>query len=373
MSISSSTPSYDFTVSPDNKQGLIYQLYVQERSPNIVTLQHYAKDRDAYAAQVKLENRNAKLVKISFPITMEFSVVRAPLLGSNKTSIKLYNLNDETRERISKYRASDNPYRYVELQVGYSGIFRYFVPPEGFPVVARGYLNTCTSIKEGTDIITTIEFYGCYEMLQRDLMGTKAVSSIGTISGGTTFEKTIEILAQVFDKYDDRLNRLRFSARARLLLSNYRLPRSLTPGANVVDMINQVLQGRCKLIFDGPQIYVIAENEHIRSSGKVNKITSSSGLLSVPVMESPSIISFDIIFEPRFIIFQQLSIESDIFLEIAKNSLDGDCQGKIVSIAHSGVVSGSVTSKVVTKITMVISADSQEALMGYSPEEGGRH
>ena len=264
---------------------------------------------------------NFDIVTISLPFTIDFDINRNPLAELCTGSVRIYNLNETTRNRLYKdqykmYRDNtDNViYRSCELLAGYgnelSNIF-------------RGNITRCFSKREGTNYITTIEIYdGQYALANGDVSDT--------IPAGTTKREAISTMMGHLPNIKKKV------------IGNYdgTIQRAMSIVGNVGDLLNEITSGG--FFIDSEVAYALGDGECVK--GDINVINSNSGLLGSPQREE-TLLTFDMIFEPRVKIAQMLSLESD-----TEKIFNGVY--KVIALQHRGMISDSICGNVTTTIKL---------------------
>lgn len=271
----------------------------------------------SYALSIQTQNPLVNL-NVALPLTMEFDITRKLYSSANVSSLRVYNLSMNHRNQVRKNAWQVDEYRQVVLRAGY-GL--------NLPIIFQGNITQAWSVREGDNFITTIEgFDGGYAFAnpqtnpvfpsntpQQAIITTLAgnlpkvaVGAIGAYSGSTGLgasysEPTSQVLAQ------------------------------LTGNGFFVD--NEV--ANC-----------LNTNEVI--AGDVLLISPQSGLLNTPVLEQ-NFLYFDILFEPKLYIGQQVILQSTT--DFLYNG-----PAKVVSIHHRGTISAAVCGDAVSSVGLDISS-----------------
>ena len=250
--------------------------------------------------------------EIKMPYTMEFDITRNALASANTSSIRIHNLNEETRRALYKDKYTYNVYRNVELKAGYG---------DDIATCFRGNLQHCSSVRSGVDWITTMEcFDGGFSLINGHMELTYPEGQ--SING--LVETICKSLPQVNKGAQGNIEG-KTSRRTSVSGNSSNLLKELAPG---------------KFFIDLEKVYILGDNEYIK--GPISVITSQSGLLGSPVREE-SLIKFDMLFEPRFLIGQGINLQS-----IGQQNFNGFY--KIISIKHRGTMSLAVSGSATTTL-----------------------
>ncbi len=261
-----------------------------------------------------VETPNNELLVIEPPFTVEFDITRNILTSANVCSIRIYNLSANNRNQIRFNIMDSGTYRSVQLQAGYG---------TNLPVIFSGNITQAWSVREGVNFITSIESFD----------GGFAFANGQTnqlFPAGTAQETVISTLA-------GSLPGVTLGA-----VGNY--PGSLTRGCsfsgNTANILRDITGGG--FFIDNGVAHALNDSECI--DGEMLLITSASGLLGTPVREQ-TILTFDIIFEPRLVVGQQIQLDSS-----TGQNFNGFY--KIISLKHRGMISEAVCGDAVTSVGM---------------------
>lgn len=274
-----------------------------------------AKLQRNYILTVEDNAKPSKVVTIQMPFTIEFDVTRNSHAGVCNASIKIYNLGETTRNRLYKDIYNTHIYNKIVLKAGYG---------KNIQDIFIGNVSRCFSAREGVNYITTIEAYsGDFASL------TSRINK--SIAAGIKKQVIIEDLIGSLPKISKMV-----------MGANYEgsLSRGNALFGNTVDLIKELTGNR--FFIDNETAYVLRENECTK--GIVNLINSNSGLLGSPRREE-TFLTFDMIFEPRITMFQIINLEP-----VTEKIFNG--QFKVIAIRHSGMISETVSGKVITNIRL---------------------
>jgi len=272
------------------------------------------------------EPEQGVLIPFNLPFTLEFEITRSILSDANDARFRLYNLSRATRNRIYKDRNSSLTYRRVQLRAGYGEPFANssFIPALQ-PIVFKGNIAHCYSKREGLNIITTIEAY--------DAGFAFVNSNVNPNYGAGTPNSVI---------FDDLISKMNPTV-TKGVVGNFpgTIKRGNSFSGSAKDILDELTGGA--FFVDKEKAYILGENECIEGSLPV--INSQSGLLGTPIRED-TIISFDMIFEPRLEIGQLVRLET-----FTEEGFNGDY--RVISIKHRGMISDSVAGSAITTVGLM--------------------
>lgn len=262
--------------------------------------------------QLLADAANGQRVEVKLPFTVEFDVIRNVLSSANTSSIRVTNLSEQTRKLLYKDKFAYNVYRSVELKAGYGNTM---------PTIFKGNVQRCWSVRQGVDFITELESSdGGFAMVN----GQTATSYPKGTSNNAILDSIVNTLPQA----------------KKGVLGSFpgKTVRGNTFSGNTVDLLRDLTNGN--FFIDLERVYCLGDTECIQ--GSVQVITSESGLLGTPVREE-TVLTFDILFEPRLLIGQLVELRS----QTAKN-FNG--LYKVISLHHKGTISNSVAGTAVTTV-----------------------
>lgn len=109
---------------------------------------------------------------------------------------------------------------------------------------------------------------------------------------------------------------------------------------STTEILREITGG--SFFIDNGVAYILGENEAI--PGEVKVINSESGLLGTPVRED-TILTFEMLFEPRILVGQVVSVQS-----ITEANYNGEY--KVTAVKHTGTISESVGGRAVTRLEL---------------------
>lgn len=261
--------------------------------------------------------QNGGTITIKPPFTLQFDITRNVLTSANVASIRVYNLNANNRFQIRKNVNDYGSLRLIKLQAGYGS---------NLPTIFEGNISQAWSVREGTDFITQIESFDG---------GFAFANNMSDISppAGITKQAVINELVQNLAGSGVALGAVGAVEGS--------LSRANAYSGNTTAILGELTGGR--FYIDNGKAYVLGDDEYI--SGPVTLINAASGLLGTPVAEQ-TIINFDMLFEPKLIIGQLVTLESQ-----TEKIFNGSY--KVISLKHRGMISEAVCGDAVTSVGLL--------------------
>lgn len=258
---------------------------------------------------------DGEVTTIKDPITIRFSTKKIMYNGLDCTAkIEIYNLNKTTRDNIFYDFLRMENFRIIELFAGYEGKVQ--------SLIFKGIIKYCRPKKTNTDVIMDIEaFSGLYVLNNNE---------------STTLEGEMSI-EQIYTKL---ANDCPGVTRGTTELEEKFLPRTVSLMGNSVQLLKTYTNDKVSL--NDEELIVMDANQVIE--GDVKVIDDETGLLGIPERDRTTL-TVNCMFEPRIQLGQVLEIRSKI-----APMFDG--QYKVWGISHDGIISGSISGSLVTKITL---------------------
>lgn len=286
-----------------------------------------------YFLQVGLAD--GTLLPIQLPFTIEFDISRNILPSANVCSIRIYNLSANHRNLV-RLDPMDiiGTYRPVILQAGYN---------QDLSTIFSGNMTQAWSVREGTNFVTTLE---CFD---GGFAFANAVTGV-SFPGNTSYQTIISTLASsatnltkgAIGSFPGTINKGKtYSGNPLELLAN------LTGNAVFVDSL---------------KVNCLGDNECLANPG-IPVIDASTGLLGTPVREN-LILTFDMIFEPKIVVSQQVqllstaggasSVATQGQIKTGSNPTSSNFNGfyKVTSVKHRGMISGAICGDAITTLKM---------------------
>lgn len=251
-------------------------------------------------------------IQIGLPLTVEFDIVRNVLASANTSSIRIVNLAENTRGKIYKDAFATNYFKGIELKAGYG---------DTIPTIFKGNISSASSVRESVGMVTRVEAY------DGGFAFTNGRADVA-FQGGTPINQILDSAI----KYLPQVNKG--------AVGNYsgKLARGLTLSGNPAEQLAQLTNGG--FFVDNEKAYCLGDNECIE--GELALINADTGLLGTPVREQ-TVLTFDMIFEPRLLIGQKVRLQSS-----TEKLFNGDY--KVISVRHRGTISDSVCGSAITSV-----------------------
>lgn len=276
--------------------------------------------------RLTVETITGGLVIIEPPFTVQFDIQRNVLSSANVINVQVLNLSQRVRQRIRKDEFDYGVNLLMKLEAGYGN---------DLSTVATGNVRRCYTVRQGTEIVTSIDAYdGGFAM-------TNGLTS-REYQSGTPNNIILRDLAGALKQQGVSPGAIGQIEGA--------IPRGNSYTGNTTELINE-LSGN-KFFIDNQQSFVLGENEVLPLPVPV--LTAKSGLLGTPVREKSNLI-LEVLFEPNIRVAQQVQVVSDI-----ADNYSGFY--KVVAVHHSGTISGAVSGKATTKLTLFYGSESLRAV-----------
>lgn len=269
-----------------------------------------------YRLLVQKYSDRSKFLTIKPPFTIEFNITRTQMPSENTCTIRIFNLGLENRNEILKDQFDQDISRQVVLHAGYGD-------GPNFPLVFYGNITKATSVREGTNYITTIE---CFDGGNRFSTNPNL-----TWTAGTSYQTIIGQLIDSLSVYGIKKG----------YIGNFEgeVSRGYSPETGIIDTLIRLTGGG--FFIDNGVANCLSKNE-VFADENVMVIKSDSGLLGTPLREQ-TILTFTVLFEPNIRIGQPIQLES-----ITAANYDG--QYKVISVRHKGTISDAVCGEATTEI-----------------------
>jgi len=243
-------------------------------------------------------------IVIGMPLTMNFNIQRHIMAQLNTSTIEIYNLSREVRNRIFQDRPLlGNVAKPVTLEVGYDSLYTVFT----------GQLFLAGHRREGTNIVTHIEAQdGYYDTVNTQIFQTYA-------QGKT--------LGDIFKFLIGQFPSLELGAVGKQTDPVLR-PQVLN--GNVWDLLKQYSQN--KVYIDLGKVFVLKNNEAVK--GQIPLLSVDSGLLDTPYREDNEL-TVTTLLEPRVGMGQNIELKS-VILPIYNG------QYRVNGVVHEGTISAAV-------------------------------
>lgn len=282
----------------------------------------YQTAKDPIHNQTVYVTEAQEAIEIKDPLTIEFDINRMIGVGSNNATIRLYNLAEKTRARLTKDRidlqdaGTGQSFRKVILTAGYK--------TGGSGTIFIGSLLQGYSERVGNNMVTTLYCvdggYGIYNSYSNE-----------TFEAGVSKQVVIDRLIKKMEETGiergaitpiDGTHKLGYTATG--------------------DTFTLLSEGGF-IFIDANKLNILKIDEYI-PTGNIQIISSATGLLGTP-KRSDNFIEITMIFEPRLFLGTLVEVQSDT---------DKRFNGvyKINGINHKGIISGSVNGPLTTTLQL---------------------
>lgn len=276
-----------------------------------------------------IETRDGGTIQIKPPFTLEFDIIRKNWGESNSASFKIYNLNETNRNNIRFDQFNMGVYQKIQLDAGYIGAYLpQGVAPGQLTTLFRGNISKAYSVREKVDFITHVEAYDI------GFASSNSFSNL-TFTKGTSFFSVIQSLMNDLSKYDIQPGPIGDVYRGQVLT------RGNTFSGPTVELLFQ-LTGNGFFVDNGIA-YCLGDSEC--TTGPIVEINSASGLLGTPYLEN-KFLSFDMLFEPRLRVGQQIFLSSGTAADNVTNR-----EYKVTGLHHKGIISQAVSGEAITTLS----------------------
>lgn len=266
--------------------------------------------------RLEVQNKYGDTVVIEPPFSVSFDIEKRVFANISQGSLTIFNLGETLRSELFKdlLQVDIDQMRAIVFYAGYETDIE-------LPRIFAGTISRCYSMRQGVDFHTVIEFNSGSDFLANSYVSLSA-------SKGTLIRDLMDQIAQGINPEFKRS------------IGSFagELRRGVTYEGSAVKLIQDYSNGN--FFIDDNNIVIINDDEAL--NGIINQIDSDSGLLGSPLREE-SFLVFDMIFEPRILLAQQISLVSStvpFFNGIYK----------VVGFHHTGMISETVCGDAKTQV-----------------------
>lgn len=281
---------------------------------------------------LNIQTQQGNTLTIAPPFTVEFDITRNVLTSANVASIRVYNLNENHRNQIRKNVNDFGDLRLIELKAGY-GL--------NLPVIFSGNITQAWSAREGTNFVTQMESFDG-----------------GFAFANSAINQTMPVNSSQEDVINSFIENLKAYGVQKGAVGTFegKLSRNNSYSGNTIDLLKQLTNGN--FFIDNGKAYALNADEYVNDLPIT--IDASTGLLNTPIVEQ-TLITFDILFEPRLTIGSLVNLKSmTTDLDIISKAYAGlTGPKKVVMIKHRGMISDSVCGDVITTAGLFYPVGSQ--------------
>jgi hypothetical protein len=273
---------------------------------------------------------HSQLLNIELPISCQFSIRREFCSGTQTGTFKLYNLSEAHRNQLFKNYYDTSTWMPIDFRGGYEN------GPQG--LMFRGNVLMARSYREGrTNVVT--------ELTCQDLQFTSAnsFSSFTAIPNSGSKQVSITEVAELLNS--DLLGTTTAPIIGKSLdniFTNYpsfcgptlyELQKIVPPGTNVT--------------IDNGQLKILSANEgfYVNSSSQYFQISSSTGLLDIPIASDSGYLECKMLFQPTLTIGQLVQLTSE-----DNSQFNGVYP--VYGVYHEGIISPSVNGQCITTVLL---------------------
>lgn len=255
-------------------------------------------------------------VDISYPLCVDYTIVKNIEANTNTANFKIHNLNPTTRANLYQERFNVGVKKLVKFYAGYNGKEEQcFV----------GYMLEGYSERQGTEVITTLD---CWDIG----MGEKWTAL--TFNKGTTFKDAYKQVANLIPDLEiEAIGELNgtFKTETSFVGTPFEILNKITNYHSFIDngKLNTLQNNEC---LDVP----------------VYQIRAESGLLGTPLRRGGQLLVRSL-FQPSIKIGQLYEIKSEV-------SPQFDGVYKVCGFTHSGTISGATAGQRITEINLLVGA-----------------
>lgn len=272
-----------------------------------------------------------KLWTITSPLTLELDVERGIFQSVSRFTFKVYNLGVQARSDIyldqNNWLASPRP---ITVNAGYASWQSGYGPqtPQAFPTIARGQLFQAYSTKVGPSWVTTMTGWdGGYDQANA-FINAPFAKTVPFVQRVTQIAKAMPNLRSVYISPSITAN----------------VSRGATYSGKPWDILCELaLFAQADVFIDLGVLYMVPKGQAVPGlTGGLNTVSTEFGLLNTPIKQQFRV-SWDMIFEPRLLVGQNVNLIS----EEPENNGSYVLQG----LAHRGIISDGVDGDCITTPT----------------------
>jgi hypothetical protein len=276
--------------------------------------------------------------------TLEFDIIK-DVSNTGSATFRVYNLSSKTRNLLLRDDINTQGPQIIEFRAGY-GL------GTSFPIVFRGLVSSCTSSREGVNIITTINCFNWDTQSEASQYDGDAISGdINTAIDQVTTNFITNAQGQMLAFGNTNVSTPTLSTG---LLGNFTFTDSLQTqqvyAGNSVDILNQITgnSGAPSLCYiDDGKLNVLSRNMFFINPTFPQVSATVGGLLGAPNRQDRHI-TLDMLFEPRVRLSQQLTVNSTV------NPYLNNKTYKVAKIAHKGIISPVTSGEAVTTLDFYV-------------------
>lgn len=284
---------------------------------------------------LRVQTVDGSVIEINDPLTLDFAVSRHTLASANTGTFSVKNLAPERRNRIYHDKYDVTNFKTVELKAGYG---------RTQSLIFSGNIKEAKSFREegSTEVVTRIDgFDGGYGLVNS--------FSSWTIAGPVSKQAVVDRLARDIKRAE--------------VGTIGAFPGTYPRGRSVCGPTAGILAQETgnRFYIDNGRVYCLQDDDTVQ--GDIALISSETGLLGSP-KRADTLITCEVLFEPRFVIGQRVELRSSV-----NAFLNGVY--KIMGLEHYGTISGAVGGKCKTVVNLWVGTRTLEAVLGRGVFAGG--
>lgn len=261
------------------------------------------------------DTKHAEVIEVSSPLTCDFDITRNTFASANNATFRIYNLAENTRDKIFQDRYNIFRFCFVDFYAGYG---------DQLSLLFTGKVLQAYSERQGTEMVTEIQALDAFGIFDY---------STHTFPKGTGTHDIIKTLAT--DMEHIKLGSVG--------VPNERITGHLSIDSVSFDAISKLTGGLC--FVDLGKLHVLG-NKQVLEDVEIYRIDSDTGLLGTPKRRDGQV-DVDMILEPRITVGQLVEMESTT-AKIFNGQL------KVIGIHHAGTISGAVAGEARTTLNLYI-------------------
>lgn len=279
------------------------------------------------------------------PLTLELDIERGIWQSLSEGIFRIYNLGASTRSDVYQDWNNQGEYRQITLRAGYlswsqtpgftgpiqgaSASTPVFLP--ALPFIFQGNIKQAYSQRQGPNWVTTISAWDGGFAVTNGMISNQLDNSVVNGSVLQTINTLVAAMPQVTVGYVDPTIQSQSVLGLTLMGS---------PWDKLVQLADELY---ADVYIDLEKVYFVKKGEAAPNvTGGLTLISPETGLLETP-MKQRSIVSFEMIFEPRLKVGQTVNLQS---LETVNNG-----PYTVGGINHRGMISDSVGGDLRTKVS----------------------
>lgn len=289
---------------------------------------------------LQVMGNDGQIHQFTYPLTMEFTVIRDCYASAQTGTFRIYNLGQQTRNAIYKDAYDYTVFRSLTVMAGYGQ------PP--LPIIFNGNVKQAYSWREEGAVNYITEIQG-YDYGLTMTTGTSTWTYISGQNAPSPLTDSFLIGKLVADlQVSPNNNGLTIGAISPGLNKVY--PKYSVAG-NTWDALNELIGSRANVYIDNGRLFCIQDGDVF--TGDILTLDSSSGLLGTP-KRADTFMQVDILFEPRILVGQQVNLNSASLPTGNDTFAFGNGLKKVIGVEHRGVISGAVNGKCKSLVSLIL-------------------